>query len=119
MKWVKPTQELLDMFDDLIPFAPGTEKRKMFGYPCLFVNNNVFMGLFYENIFLRLSEQDRETFLQIEQAKRFEPTPGRIMKEYAIVPSWMTKDMTLLQEWIKKSLTYAFSLPPKIKKKKK
>jgi len=29
MKWVKPTQESLDMFDDLIPFAPGVEKRKV------------------------------------------------------------------------------------------
>ena len=119
MKWQKPSQQLIDTFNHIVPEGSSIEKRKMFGYPCSFVNNNMFIGLYQKGLFLRLSEQDRGMFLQLEQAQRFEPMPGRIMKEYAIVPSWMTKDMTLLQEWIKKSLTYAFSLPPKIKKKEK
>ena len=119
MKWQKPSQQLIDTFNCIVPEGTSIEKRKMFGYPCSFVNNNMFMGLYQEGLFLRLSEQDRERFLQLEKAQRFEPMPGRIMKEYVVVPSWMIKETTLLQDWVKRSLEYVSGLPPKVKKKKR
>jgi len=63
------------------------------------------MGLYQESLFLRLSEEDREEFLELKQASQFEPMPGRIMKEYVTVPP--------------PSLNYVSSLPPKVKKSRK
>jgi TfoX/Sxy family transcriptional regulator of competence genes len=119
MKWKKPSHQLIEIFNCIAPEGPNIEKRNMFGYPCRFVNNNMFMGLFHNNVFLRLSEQDRERFLRLEHAQQFEPVSGRIMKEYVVVPSWMMNDMSTLQMWVKKSLAFVLSLPPKMKKKKK
>jgi len=119
MKWKKAPQQLIDTFNHIAPEGPGIEKRKMFGYPCRFVNRNLFMGLHQENMILRLSEQDRKAFLKLKQAHQFEPMPGRIMREYVLVPSWMLENTNQLNEWIKKSLTYVSSLPPKVKKMKK
>ena len=118
MKWIKPSQQLADTFEHLVPVAAGVEKRKMFGYPCSFVKGNMFMGLFQESMILRLSEKDREAFLKLEQARQFEPMPGRTMKEYVVVPPYMLKDTSTLKKWIGKSLDYASGLPPKKKKKK-
>ncbi len=74
------------------------------------------MGLHQEHLFLRLSEEDRKAFLKLDQGSQFEPMPGRIMREYVVVPSWMTKNVEELEKWISKSLTYVLSLPPKPKK---
>jgi hypothetical protein len=48
----------------------------------------------------------------------FEPMPGRVMKEYVVVPKEMTKSSDL-KTWIDKSLAYVSGLPPKRKKSKK
>lgn len=92
---------------------------KMFGYLCAFKNGNMFMGLHQKIIFLRLSEEDRETFLELNQAGQFEPMHGRIIREYVVIPFWILKDKEKLREWIRISLVYVSSLPPKPKKKQK
>jgi TfoX/Sxy family transcriptional regulator of competence genes len=71
MKWIEPSQQLVDTFEHLVPEAAGVEKRKMFGYPCSFVKGNMFMGLFQESMILRLSEKDREALLRLGQARQF------------------------------------------------
>lgn len=119
MKWKKPSQQLIDAFNRLVPDEEGVEKRKMFGYPCSFVNNNMFMGIHQENMFLRLSEHDRPLFLKLNETRYFEPIAGRFMKEYVVVPQWMLEKQNEVQNWIRKSLKYVSSLPPKIKEKNK
>jgi TfoX/Sxy family transcriptional regulator of competence genes len=118
MKWIKSSQGLMDMSEQLIPEAPSVEKRKMFGYPCCFVNGNMFMGLHQENMFLRLSEHDRKAFLEIENAHQFEPMPGRVMREYVVIPPDMVENHEAINIWIRKSLEYVSGLLPKTKKKK-
>lgn len=118
MKWQKPSQKLIDTYNSIVPDDSIIEKRKMFGYPCSFVNRNMFLGTHNENLFLRLSEPDRKEFLALPETKQFEPMPGRIMKEYVIIPSWLIEKRVELDQWIGKSLKYALSLPPKNKKKK-
>ena len=89
MKFEKPDQEMVNFFDVIAPGAEaGVDKRKMFGYPCRFVNGNLFMGLHNKNMILRLAEKDRADFVKLG-GKPFEPMPGRIMKEYVIVPGEM------------------------------
>jgi TfoX/Sxy family transcriptional regulator of competence genes len=118
MKWEKPPAETISTFEKIVPAIAGVEKRKMFGLPCVFVNSNMFMGVHQDNIFLRLSKNDRESFLKIEGSKPFEPMPGRIMKEYAVLPEWILKNENgeILNDWVYKSFEYTASLPPKEKK---
>ena len=119
LKWQKSSPKLVETFEQIVPKIEAVESRKMFGYPCAFKGGNMFMGLHQENLFLRLSEEDREEFLKLNQESRFEPMPGRILKEYVIVPSWMLEDSEQIGKWVRKSLNYVSSLPPKVKKKRK
>ena len=120
MKWEKPTTQILDTFEKIVPQITGIERRKMFGLPVAFINSNLYMGVHQDNIMLRLSERDRKDFLKIEGAHQFEPTPGRPMKEYVVLPHWMFEETNknILDDWIYKSFEYVSALPPKEKKKK-
>jgi TfoX/Sxy family transcriptional regulator of competence genes len=118
-KWTKAPDTLVDQFNQLITGLPDTESKKMFGYPCAFSANQMFFGVFQSNLFLRLSESDRKTFIEKYKTNLFEPMPGRPMKEYALVPETLLKNPTDLKTWIKKSRMYVSQLPakpPKVKK---
>ena len=66
---------------------------------------------------LRLPENHRADFVKLG-GKPFEPMPGRIMKEYVLVPKEMIRSRGL-KAWIGRSLRFASALPPKQKKAKK
>lgn len=119
MAWRKSPPELIALFEKIAPDAPIGQRRKMFGYPCCFANQNLFIGLHQENMILRLPEADRQVFLEQYKASLFEPMPGRPMREYVIVPDVLLKDEKVLGDWITKSLNYVLSLPPKATKARK
>jgi TfoX/Sxy family transcriptional regulator of competence genes len=117
MNWVKATPQLVELFYRLLPDASEVEKRQMFGLPCVFVNGNMFAGCFGPNsIILRLSEAERQEFLALKDAVRFEPSPGRVMREYVVAPQWMMSDEKLMVEWLEKALAFTSSIPRKEKK---
>jgi TfoX/Sxy family transcriptional regulator of competence genes len=118
LKWEKPSIETIERFERILPDTSSVEKRKMFGFPCSFINGNMFMGVHQNDIFIRLSHPDREELLKIGQAHQFEPMPGRAMKEYVVIPPPLLDEPGQLEEWIAKSLAYVAALPPKAKKKK-
>ena len=119
MAWTKSPESLVELFDSVLPTETGVERRQMFGYPCAFVNGNMFMGLHQQNMTLRLAPDDRELFMATYGTKLFDPMGGRAMKEYPVVPDGMMDDESLLRDWIGKSLSYAGSLPKKEKKPRK
>jgi len=88
----------------------------MFGYPCAFVNRNMFAGLFGEEMFLRLTAAERAKMMKNQGAKPFEPMPGRVMKEYIIVPSGLLGNSPGLKRLIARSMQFAKTLKPKMKK---
>ena len=94
------------------------DQRKMLGYPCAFVNGNMLAGLFQTGLFLRLSEPEREELLRLKAATRFEPLPGRPMREYVTAPADMARRPKVVAEWFRKAFSYASSLPPKTKKRR-
>ena len=100
-----------------MPGPPATG-RKMFGYPAGFVNGNMFMGLYQDEMILRLSEDDRQELMKARGAKIFEPMPGRPMKEYVSITQPVMKDRKDLAAWIAKAFKYGASLKPKSKVKK-
>ena len=116
-KWRPAPEGLVDAFEKALRAVPDAEPRKMFGYPCAFINGQMFAGLHQENMVLRLSEEQREIIGRFG-AKPFEPMPGRLMREYVIVPESFLKAPEKLAEWIKKSFDYAKSLPPKAAKER-
>jgi len=65
---------------------------------------------------LRLAGEDRLEFLKLAGAKIFEPMPGRIMKEYVVVPHSFKGQEEILLEWMLKAFSYAKCLGPKAKK---
>ena len=118
-KWEKSPQEIIDLFNRILPDSSIVEKRQMFGYPCSFINHNMFIGLFADQVFLRLSGPDRKEFLKLDGAKLLEPMPGRLMQEYVVAPVWLLKNTAILDEWIEKSFAYTSTLPPKPSKERK
>lgn len=119
MAWQKSPPDLIARFDGVVPDDPRVERRKMFGYPCAFVQGNMFMGLHQANMVLRLEEAGRDEMKARFNAAPFEPMPGRIMREYIAVPSEVLEHDTALADWVRRSLAFALSLPPKEKKPRK
>ena len=77
------------------------------------------MGLHNDRIVLRLDEKERESFIRENNAEIFEPTPGRKMREYVVVPENLLTDTGSLKAWGEKSYKYASQLKPKTKAKKR
>ena len=117
MAWRKSPQELIDLFESVLP-GDRAVQRKMFGYPAGFVNGNLFMGLFEDDVILRLPDSQRQELLIANKAKLFEPMPGRPMREYVAVPNALTCNKSELAAWVAKSFKYGASLKPKSKAKK-
>ncbi len=118
-KWDKPSQDLIDLLEMVLSPYDHT-KRKMFGSPSYFINNNMFAGVHEDVIFLRLSEEDREALLLDDSdACHFDPLEGRPMREYMVITENIYRDVNQLEKWISKSIKFVSSLPPKQPKKKK
>ena len=117
MKLQKSPQDLIDLFVSVMPGPPATQ-RKVFGYPAGFVNGNMFMGLFADEMILRLPEDLREKIMGSHGAKIFEPMPGRPMKEYVALPRSVRNNRKELAAWVSRALEYGESLKPKSTAKK-
>jgi TfoX/Sxy family transcriptional regulator of competence genes len=119
MEWKKVSAELCDIIDAALS-SYDCSKRMMFGCPAYFINNNMFAGVQADNIFIRLSEQDRnEIFLSCDEVSIFEPAEGRQMKEYVVLPEPVYSDREVLEKWLARSYIFTKSLIPKEPKKKK
>jgi TfoX/Sxy family transcriptional regulator of competence genes len=117
-KWKPAPRESVAAFEAATSGLSGAEPRKMFGYSCVFAKGNMFVGLHEAGMVLRLPEEQRTEFLQFKGAKQFEPMPGRVMREYVVVPKMLLNEPIELRAWVKKSLDYVLSLPTKAKREK-
>ncbi len=114
----KPTQETKDFFASVVPDHPAVQIRPMFGQLSAFVNGNMFMGIFGEDVFVRLPEKDRETLMKAGGGP-FEPMAGRPMREYVVLPPTWRAQTKKVRQWAARSLDHAEELPPKVPKSKK
>ena len=115
-KWEKSPEALVQLLDRVLPEGPNIERRKMFGYPCAFVNGNMFAGLFATQMFVRLPAEERLSMMADQDAKPLEPMPGRPMKDYIVVPPALMSRETALKALVARAMTFGESLAPKIKK---
>ena len=116
-KLPKPTQETKDFFASIVPDHPAVAIKPMFGQLSAFVNGNMFMGIFGEDVLVRLPEADRETVIAAGGSV-FEPMAGRPMREYVVLPEAWRDDVPRIEEWAARALDHAEELPPKQPKKK-
>jgi TfoX/Sxy family transcriptional regulator of competence genes len=113
----KPSEQAKAAFTKLVPDEPAVTMRPMFGNLSAFVNGNMFAGLFGEDLFVRLPDEQTAP-IRKQGGRDFEPMPGHAMKGYVTVPgTWRTKPAAT-QAWIAASLVFARSLPPKVAGKK-
>ena len=115
-KWKPAPVEAVTAFEAATSELHGAEPRKMFGYSCIFAKGNMFAGLHEAGMVLRLSENQRAEFLRLKGAEPFEPMPGRVMREYVVVPGGLLDAPEKLRVWVEKSFAYVSSLPAKPKK---
>ena len=93
--------------------------RPMFGNLAGFVHGKMFAGLYGDELFIRLSEEDRGELLRVEGSSVFEPVAGRPMREYVVVPRSWRAQPARVKLWVARSLEWSGQLPAKAKKAKK
>ena len=115
-KWKPAPGEAVAAVEAATSGLPRAEPRKMFGYSCVFAKGNMFAGLHEAGMVLRLPDEQLAEFLRLKGAEQFEPMPGRVMREYVIVPKVLLNAPDQLRVWVEKCLAYVLSLPAKPKK---
>lgn len=111
-KMVKSPDELVALFDAAMRAFPDIEQRKVFGYPCGFVNGYMTVGLYSDEFFVRLPPEEQGVLLKEPGGGFLEPMPGRPMRDYVVVPVSLRKKKAQLKKWIEKAVSYSRSLPP-------
>ena len=119
MAWKKAPQELVDFLADTLNDVE-CQKRTMFGYPAYFIKGNMFIAAFQDNIIIKVPKEAKEDLKRkYKGLENFEPMPGRVMKEYLVIPKEVYKKQEKFARLLEISLEYVSLLPPKINKKKK
>ena len=115
----KPDEASKAYFQSLVPVDSRVAVRPMFGNLAAFVNGNMFLALFGQDVAVRLPEPARAELLGEEGASEFAPMPSRPMKEYVVLPAAWREDLARAESWVDRSLQWVGGLPAKKKKKKK
>jgi TfoX/Sxy family transcriptional regulator of competence genes len=118
MSMPRPDEESKAFFASVIPVDPRITIKPMFGNIGSFINGNMFSGLFGNQIFVRLAENDRRRLLEEDGASEFSPMPGRAMKEYVTLPEQWRQKPDKIRDWIERSLSWVGEMPEKESKKK-
>ena len=118
MSMPKPSEHAKAAFQKLVPPDPAVTTRPMFGNLSGFVNGNMFCGLFGEDLFVRVSEDDQAK-VRKQGGSAFEPMPGRAMTGYVVVPAGWQKKPDATRAWIVIALSWCEALPAKDKAKAK
>jgi len=102
--WKKSDPALVERFLASLPVTQGVQRKQMFGYPCAFINGNMFAGLHEQRLIVRLPAQ---------AASRPFEVMGKVMKEYAAIEDALDCPPAQFREWIAAALAHTMTLPPK------
>ncbi|MCI4342441.1 MAG: TfoX/Sxy family protein [Thermoplasmata archaeon] len=118
MKMPKADPSAVARFEELLPTHPDVLVKQMFGHPAAFIGGNLFMGVFGEHVFVRLSEAEFHEASTSVGARPFEPMEGRVMRGYAVLPAKVLGDPKVAKDWVARSLAYVERMPTKKSKSK-
>jgi TfoX/Sxy family transcriptional regulator of competence genes len=114
----KPSEQAKAAFTKLVPDGPAVTLRPMFGNLAAFVNGNMFAGLFGEDLFVRLPE-DESAKVRQQGGRDFAPMAGRPMKGYVTVPGTWRDKPAAVKGWIATALEVTGKMPAKVPAAKK
>ena len=104
---------MIDRFGVVADRTPDAQRRKMFGYPALFVGGNLVTGLFADRWMIRLPPDDLAELLALPGAEPFAPMPGRTMTGYGLLPRDVVDDDAAIDAWLARAIAHGRSLPAK------
>jgi TfoX/Sxy family transcriptional regulator of competence genes len=104
---------LIERFDAVVVRRGDVERRKMFGYPALFVGGNLVSGLFADGWMIRLAPDDLTDLLALPGSTPFAPMPGRTMTGYALLPPDVVADDAAIDAWLDRAVAHGRTLKPK------
>jgi len=110
----KPSEHAKAAFSGLVPDDPSITLRPMFGNLAAFVNGNMFSGLFGEDLFVRLPD-DEAAQVKRQGGRPFEPVPGHAMSGYVMVPPTWQKKPDAVRPWVVRALALTRAMPAKAK----
>jgi TfoX/Sxy family transcriptional regulator of competence genes len=113
----EPSNDRVALYDKLIATRPDIE-RKGDANPYTSLNGNMFTLLHQGRLAIRLSDDEREKFLQKYKTSLFEAY-GTVMKEYVAVPDSLLENTKELSKYLDLSYAHAKTLRPKPTTKKK
>ena len=114
----KPSDQAKAAFTKLVPDGPAVTLRPMFGNLAAFVNGNMFAGLFGEDLFVRLPEDESDK-VRKQGGRDFAPMAGRPMKGYVTVPGTWRDKPAAVKGWIATALEVTGKMPAKVPAAKK
>ena len=109
----KTDPALREAFRALVPDDERVTIKPMFGTLAAFVNGLMFMGLFADELFVRVNDEDQAR-VRAEGGGVLEPMPGKPMRGYVTIGNWQQRPDTV-REWAATALDYTLTLPPKKK----
>jgi len=116
MKMPKPSEDARTAFAELVPSGPAITMKPMFGNLAGFVNGNMFAGLFGEDLFVRLPD-DECAAVRKDGGRDFEPMAGRAMKGYVLVPADWRAQPQAVAPLVERALEVTSRMPAKEQKK--
>src|SRR3989442_8297176 len=112
MKIPRSNEDSKEFFRSILPDDPRITIRPMFGNISAFVNGNMFAGLFGDDLFVRLADEESKAVRKLG-GRDFEVMPGRAMSGYVVVPrTWLSKPEAALA-WVEQSLAFTSTMPAK------
>lgn len=108
----KAGPEVTAAFRELVPSGPGVALKPMFGNLSAFVNGNMFAGVFGDDLFVRLPD-DEAARVKAGGGRDFEPMSGRAMKGYVLLPAGWRTDPASATPLVERALELTAELPPK------
>lgn len=110
-KWQPASEGLKARFAAALPKHPDAEPRKMFGYPCCFVRGSFWIGLFEDDVVVRLPGGLNERFAETKGAPAFDPMGGRPMSGWFRLPKAVSGDGGKLGRFMAATFPVVQALP--------
>jgi hypothetical protein len=97
---------------EIITSLPGLEEKKMFGGVGYLLNGNMSVGVYKENLIVRVGHEGFEEKMSMPHTVSFDIT-GKAMKGWLMVEPGGVESDEDLQYWIDQGVEFARSLPSK------
>lgn len=105
-------QVLAGRVSEMIASLPGLEEKMMFGGVGYLLNGNMSVGVYKENLIVRVGHQGFEEKMSMPHTIPFDIT-GKAMKGWLMVELGGVESDEDLQYWIDQGVEFARSLPSK------